>query len=110
RRALDRQELALHYQPKIELRSGRVLGVEALVRWQHPERGLISPATFIPLAEETWLIGPISEWVLARACAQCRAWLDQGLPPLRMAVNLSAVQLARGDLCGRWRKRWSRVA
>lgn len=98
RRALDRQELALHYQPKIELRSGRVLGVEALVRWQHPERGLISPATFIPLAEETGLIGPISEWVLARACAQCRAWLDQGLPPLRMAVNLSAVQLARGDL------------
>lgn len=96
--ALEREEFVLHYQPKIDLRSGRAVGVEALVRWQHPDMGLVSPATFIPLAEETGLIGPIGEWVLAQACAQCRAWLDQGLPPLRMAVNLSASQFARSDV------------
>ena len=94
RKALDRSELILFYQPQMNLSSGLVSGVEALVRWQHPQRGLVSPLDFIPLAEDTGLIGPIGEWVLREACRQNRLWQSRGLPPLRMAVNVSGHQLA----------------
>ena len=95
RRAVERREFLLHYQPKADMRSGRITGVEALVRWQHPELGLVPPAQFIPLAEETGLIAAIGEWVLRTACADARAWMTRGLPPISVAVNLSALQFAR---------------
>jgi diguanylate cyclase (GGDEF)-like protein/PAS domain S-box-containing protein len=90
RRVAERGELRLHYQPQLSLISGDIIGVEALVRWQHPEHGLMPPNTFIPLAEETGLIISISEWVLREACRQAKVWRDAKLPPLRVAVNLSA--------------------
>lgn len=93
RKAIERSELVLFYQPQMNLTSGMVTGVEALVRWQHPQRGLVSPLDFIPLAEDTGLIGPIGEWVLREACRQNRLWQSRGLPPLRMAVNVSGHQL-----------------
>ena len=92
RHALERNELLLHYQPSVDLQSGRITGAEALLRWQHPQRGLIPPAHFIPLAEETGLILPIGEWVLGTACQQARAWQDQDISLPRVAVNLSARQ------------------
>ncbi len=92
RRALERNEFVLHYQPKVDIRSGHIIGMEALVRWQHPTKGLIPPMQFIPLAEETGLIVPIGEWVLRTACARNKSWQEQGLPPLCIAVNLSARQ------------------
>jgi diguanylate cyclase (GGDEF)-like protein/PAS domain S-box-containing protein len=98
RRALERNELFLHFQPQIDVGSGLIIGMEALLRWQHPERGLVSPARFIPLAEETGLIIPIGEWVLRQACAQNRAWQESGFPPLRMAVNLSIKQFRQRNL------------
>ena len=98
RRALEHGELLLHYQPQFDLRSGALVGAEALLRWQHPEQGLIAPARFIPVAEESGLIVPIGAWVLEEVCRQGRAWLDAGHPPLLLAVNLSAVQFKRGDL------------
>ncbi|WP_305043951.1 putative bifunctional diguanylate cyclase/phosphodiesterase [Geoalkalibacter sp.] len=98
RQALDRRQFCLHYQPKVGLTSGRVLGCEALIRWQHPQRGMISPAEFIPLAEETGLIVPIGHWALREACRQTRQWLEQGLSPRNVAVNLSARQFRKGDL------------
>ncbi len=92
RLAIDRRELVLHYQPKLDLATERVAGFEALVRWNHPEKGLVPPDRFIPLAEETGLIVPLGEWVLNTACIQNRSWQDQGLPKVTMAVNLSARQ------------------
>ncbi|MEW5788507.1 MAG: EAL domain-containing protein [Pseudomonadota bacterium] len=98
RRALQNREFRLHYQPQVDAVSGRILGVEALIRWRHPELGEILPGRFIPIAEETSLIGPIGEWVLQEACRQCRAWMDQGLPPVVVAVNLSAAQFRQRRL------------
>ncbi|HUQ25394.1 MAG TPA: EAL domain-containing protein [Burkholderiales bacterium] len=98
RRALERDELRLCFQPQVELRSGRVTGVEALVRWQHPEHGLLAPARFIGIAEETGLIVPIGNWVLQAACDAHREWGRQGLPRLRVSVNLSARQFAQDNL------------
>ncbi|HET7775152.1 MAG TPA: bifunctional diguanylate cyclase/phosphodiesterase, partial [Azospira sp.] len=98
RQALGRQELALHYQPQYDLASGALVGCEALLRWNHPEQGMIPPARFIPVAEETGLILPIGQWVLREACRQAKAWQDQGLPPLLMAVNISAVQFRQANL------------
>jgi diguanylate cyclase (GGDEF)-like protein/PAS domain S-box-containing protein len=92
RRALERKEFLLHYQAKVDLATGKVTGMEALIRWQHVDLGMVSPVLFIPLAEETGLIVPIGRWVLKTACAQNRAWQDQGLPRLRISVNLSARQ------------------
>ncbi|MBU1690266.1 MAG: EAL domain-containing protein [Gammaproteobacteria bacterium] len=98
RRALERNEFVLYYQPQLSLHSGRIIGMEALLRWQHPERGLVSPAEFIPLLEETGMIVAVGDWVLHTACAQNSAWMAAGLPPLRMAVNLSARQFRQRDL------------
>ena len=92
RRALERQEFAVHYQPKVSLKTGEITGAEALLRWTHPVRGPISPGQFIPIAEDSGLIRPIGNWILREACQQARAWLDAGLPLASMAVNISAVQ------------------
>jgi EAL domain-containing protein (putative c-di-GMP-specific phosphodiesterase class I)/GGDEF domain-containing protein len=100
RRGIERGELRLHYQPLIDLATDRIVGFEALVRWEHPVRGLIPPLSFVPLAEETGLILPLGRWVLERACRQARAWHDArpGGPPLFMSVNLSARQFAQPEL------------
>ncbi len=92
RKALAREEMTLHYQPQVDISNGRIVGVEALLRWRNPALGDVAPADFIPLAEETGLIAPIGEWVLQTACNQARIWRELGLPPLRMAVNLSPRQ------------------
>jgi diguanylate cyclase (GGDEF)-like protein/PAS domain S-box-containing protein len=92
RRALERQEFALHYQPRINLKTGEITGAEALIRWTHPIRGLVSPGQFIPIAEDCGLILPIGKWVLREACRQARAWLDAGLLLGTMAVNISAIE------------------
>jgi diguanylate cyclase (GGDEF)-like protein/PAS domain S-box-containing protein len=100
RLAVDRGEFILHYQPQIELATGHVIGAEALIRWLHPQRGLVAPAAFIPAAEETGLILPIGEWALHTACLQARAWQESGGPRLRVAVNISGKQLNGADIVG----------
>jgi diguanylate cyclase (GGDEF)-like protein len=90
RKALERNEFILHYQPQVDAKTRKIVGMEALIRWQHPEMGLVSPANFIPLAEETGLIVPIGEWVLNTACRQNKQWQNMGLPPVRIAVNISS--------------------
>jgi diguanylate cyclase (GGDEF)-like protein/PAS domain S-box-containing protein len=97
RTALQRNEFELHYQPKVSLRDGAVIGAEALIRWNHPERGLESPGLFIPIAEQSQLIGPIGDWALDEACRSLRAWQDEGLMVQRLAVNVSLVQFALGN-------------
>ena len=101
RRALAQNEFVVHYQPQVDMLSGKVTGCEALVRWNDPEQGLIPPARFIPLAEETGLIVPLGEWVLREACIQGRAWIDDGLPSLTISVNLSARQMRQANIASR---------
>ncbi|MES2206676.1 MAG: EAL domain-containing protein [Pseudomonadota bacterium] len=98
RRALERNEFILHYQAKINLLTGAISGMEALIRWKHPEQGIVPPNDFIPIAEETGLIVPIGKWVLETACKQNKAWQDQGLPIIRVSVNLSPRQFADDHL------------
>lgn len=98
RRALKHDELHLYYQPVIDLISGQIVSMEALLRWQHPQRGLISPITFVPIAEESGLIEQVGEWVIQTACRQIRQWTDAGIQPLRTAINVSAIQIDRGQL------------
>ena len=97
RHAVERQQFALNYQPKMNLQTGALIGVEALIRWRHPQRGLVPPAQFIPIAEECGFIVPIGRWVLREACRQARTWQDAGLPPLPIAINISAVELRAKD-------------
>lgn len=98
RGALARGELALHYQPQVDLQSGEIVGFESLLRWRHPELGMVSPACFVPIAEESRLILPIGAWVLEEACRQNKAWQDAGMSPRVVAVNLSAVQFHGSDI------------
>ena len=93
RRAIDEQQLVLYYQPKVSARDGRIVGVEALIRWNHPLRGLIQPSQFIPLLEESGLILEVGSWVLKQAADDFCVWTEKGLAPLRIAVNVSPVQL-----------------
>jgi diguanylate cyclase (GGDEF)-like protein/PAS domain S-box-containing protein len=96
--ALERNEFVLHYQPQVDLKTGQIVGMEALIRWQHPELGMVPPARFVGVAEDTGLIVPIGAWVMRTACAQNKAWQDAGLGHLRVAVNLSARQFSAADL------------
>ncbi|MDQ7248092.1 putative bifunctional diguanylate cyclase/phosphodiesterase [Dongia sedimenti] len=101
RRALDHEEFTLHYQAKVNLDTGMITGAEALLRWRHPEWGMVAPARFIPVAEATGLILPIGRWVLGEACKQAKRWLDLGLPIGAIAVNISAIQLRQEDFVSR---------
>ena len=98
RNALERNEFVLHYQPQVDLQTGRIVGMEALIRWKHPELGMVPPSRFVGIAEDTGLIVPIGAWVMRTACAQNKAWQDAGLGKLRVAVNLSARQFSAADL------------
>lgn len=98
--ALRRGQFELYYQPKVDTATDHINSAEALIRWRHPERGIVMPNDFIPLAEECGLISAIGEWVLREACRQCKAWQDEGLPPLRVAVNVAASQFRQGNLLG----------
>ena len=102
--ALEQQQFELHYQPKVNVKTRRIEGVEALIRWRDPEAGLISPAAFIPLLESTGLIVEVGDWVLQRAALDCQQWRQDGLPPVRIAVNISPVQLRRPDFLSRFTK------
>jgi diguanylate cyclase (GGDEF)-like protein/PAS domain S-box-containing protein len=104
RLALEKKELFLEYQPQMEIATGRVTGLEALLRWQHPELGLVPPNKFIRIAENSGLIMPIGEWVLRTACSQARKWQDEGLPAVSVAVNVSAIQFRQEDFCELIRK------
>lgn len=98
RRALVARQFVLHYQPQVDLATGRVFGAEALIRWQHPEWGLVPPGKFIPVAEDSGLIVPIGDWVIEEACRQAMVWREMGFPALTIAVNLSALQFKRGEV------------
>jgi diguanylate cyclase (GGDEF)-like protein/PAS domain S-box-containing protein len=98
RRAIDREEFLIHYQPFVSLETGRITGCEALVRWQHPTRGMIPPLEFIPIAEDMGLINPLGEWILNKACQQMKSWHEMGLPPIRLAVNISPRQCTNPGL------------
>lgn len=98
RRAIAKQELVIYYQPQIDIRSGTIIGAEALLRWYHADEGMIPPSQFIPVAEETGLIGEMGEWVLWEVCRQGQRWIESGLKPLRLAVNLSPHQFRHGDI------------
>lgn len=102
--ALENQELVVYYQPQVCLQSGKIVAVEALLRWRHPELGMIPPKLMIPLAEQTGLINPIGEWVLTTACQQNKAWQEMGLPPIRMAINISATQFRNPQLISQLKK------
>src|SRR5262249_33473627 len=97
RQALERNEFQVHYQPQVLASDGTVLGLEALLRWSHPERGPIAPATFVPVAEDSNLIVPVGAWVLEEVCAQLRCWREARLPAVRVAVNVSRRQLDHDD-------------
>ncbi|MDR3478312.1 MAG: EAL domain-containing protein [Gammaproteobacteria bacterium] len=98
RAALEKGEFELYYQPKVELKSGRVIGLEALLRWKHPDKSLTMPSKFIPISEENGLIVPIGDWVLKTACQQSKTWLERGFPPISIAINVSARQFQKGDI------------
>jgi EAL domain-containing protein (putative c-di-GMP-specific phosphodiesterase class I) len=100
RRSIDKGEIFLHYQPQVEIDSGRLIGVEALVRWQNPELGMVPPVRFIPLAEDIGFISQLGKWVLAEACRQMVRWQDEGLVVPKLAVNLSVRQFERGSIAG----------
>jgi diguanylate cyclase (GGDEF)-like protein len=109
RGAIDRNELELHFQPQVEIASGRIIGLEALVRWNHPARGVISPATFIPIAEETGIIVSLGRWVFDEACRQARLWQQEGIAPQAIGVNVSTIQCNKSDITrdfGRSLERW----
>jgi len=111
--ALERQQFELHYQPKIGVKTRRMEGAEALIRWNDPESGLVSPAKFLPILEESGLIIDVGEWVIERAARDCRQWLEQGLAAVRIAVNISPIQLRQPDFVGRFLKHthpWATVA
>src|SRR5450756_863422 len=97
RHAIERQEFVLHYQPKMSLGDGTIIGAEALVRWCHPQRGLIPPAQFVPIAEVCGCIVPMGRWVLREACRQAKAWQAQGISPIHIAINVSAIELRDKD-------------
>lgn len=101
RRGIAEEQMLLHYQPQVEIRTGRIIGLEALVRWRHPTRGQLSPGVFVPVAEESGLILPLGHWVLEEACRQTRQWLDAGIAPGLIAVNISAIQLKNAHELGR---------
>lgn len=98
RRAIEQEQFSLHYQPQMDTQTGKLIGIEALIRWQHPTMGMIPPSRFIPLAEETGLILPIGEWVMKEACRQNKFWQEAGYAPVRMSINLSAKQFMKNDL------------
>src|SRR6201999_1848401 len=98
RKALERNEFQIYYQPQVDAHTGDIVGIEALVRWQHPDLGVVYPSEFISLAEETGLIVPIGKWVLRTACAQNKAWQDAGLPPIVVSVNVSPRQFRHENL------------
>ncbi|HCB41345.1 MAG TPA: hypothetical protein DEP79_16690 [Gammaproteobacteria bacterium] len=98
RHAIRHNELELHYQPKLHLKSGSIHSVEALVRWNHPVRGLVSPSQFVPMAEEIGLINELGEWLINKACLQAKRWNEDGRPPIRIAINLSPIQIRGNSL------------
>lgn len=98
RKALEREEFVLHYQPQIDIKSGQIIGFEALIRWQHPDLGMVSPVEFIPLLEETGMINQVGRWVLRTACQVCRGWNELGLGDIKVSVNISPVQFENSDI------------
>jgi EAL domain-containing protein (putative c-di-GMP-specific phosphodiesterase class I) len=102
--ALERQQFELHYQPKVSIKTRRIEGAEALIRWHDPDSGLVPPAQFLPVLEESGLILDVGDWVIERAALDCRQWQNQGLAPMRIAVNISPLQLRQTDFVGRFLK------